>query len=88
MMRRSWMTIAEGERVEWWQGLAWHDYARAYSVVLPIPLNFIAGAARKVWFFLHCPPFFQSKGRYERYWIEYGRRLQREEMVVKARYNF
>ena len=88
MMRLSMMRIAEGDRLMWWQGVAWVDPMRQSAVVLPIPLNLVVGVLRRVWFFLRCPEMFKRPTDLEVQWVAHGRRLQREEMVVKARYSF
>jgi hypothetical protein len=37
------------ERIPWGYGLAWRDFARMESVVMPIPLNWIVGGVRKAY---------------------------------------
>lgn len=49
--------IAPGEALPPAYGVAWYDYDRDVCVVMVIPLNVVAGAARVAWRWLRFPPW-------------------------------
>lgn len=42
--------IAEGDDFPRWFGLAWRHPHRLTAVLMPVPLNLIAGIGRRLWF--------------------------------------
>lgn len=44
--------VHEGELLPRGYGVAWREYDRDCSVVMPIPLNLIAGSLRRLWHWL------------------------------------
>lgn len=44
--------VSEGNILPWGYGRAWWDHYRDYAICYPIPLNYLLGMVRKVYFFL------------------------------------
>jgi len=65
----------EGAAVRFGYGLAWHDFGglRQQIVVLPIPINIIAGFVRRIYLWA-CYPWRNCMTKGERACYEIGRR--------------
>jgi hypothetical protein len=46
----------QGEELPVGYGIAWYEYHRAVAICAPIPLNFVLGWARRIWFRLKQGP--------------------------------
>lgn len=76
-------TVVEGEMIPRFYGAAWFDHSRCVSVCFPLPLNWVAWAAREALYRLKQTP----KTRYDKAYAR-GRRdayLASRERVEEAR---
>jgi hypothetical protein len=71
-VRLSRFRYAEGDRVPFGYGLAWYEYAENRIIVLPIPINIIAGLARRFYLWC-CFPWRHCMTATERECFERGR---------------
>lgn len=44
------MVVPEGEELPRWYGIAWRDWSRHATVAYPVPLHWLAGLARRLWY--------------------------------------
>ena len=63
-------TIREGAMIPRWYGVAWHAHNRDATVVMPVPLNIVAGLVRRFWQWLQFgwlkPSVLDHTGRFTR----------------------
>lgn len=77
--------LVEGEAAPWYMGVAWVDYWRDQVVVLPVPLNIVAGLCRRFWLWIRSPWTSQFT-RGERRCFEMGMKAGRwESEVLRAK---
>lgn len=43
------LRIHEGQRLPWWAGIAWWNFARQTAVIMPLGLHWLAGLAHFCW---------------------------------------
>lgn len=49
LLRFPMMRIVDGQRAPRYMGLAWYDHYRDFAVMMPIPLNIVAGQLRRIY---------------------------------------
>jgi hypothetical protein len=50
-----------GERLPWWQAIAYWDFDRQVAVAFPLGLHFIVRCCRTFWFWMHACTWPESK---------------------------
>lgn len=79
------MLVKEGMLIPRWYGVAWREFDRDCSVVMPVPLNLIAGWTRRLWHWLRWG-FAKRSVLDEVAWVAYERgREDRAKSNLKAR---
>ena len=78
------VSLAMGDRPPRGYGLAWFDFHRQSAIVMPIPLNVIAGASRRIYLWLRAP-WRRDMTAGERACFDRGYRAGRCERSVQGR---